>query len=86
MISTSNGTCFFFSIYDDENINLILCFSKRKLKIVKLTAEGYSSNIIADKLCISFHTVNTHRKKIIEKTHNTQTGGLIQFAISNSLI
>jgi DNA-binding CsgD family transcriptional regulator len=60
--------------------------SKRELEIVKLMAEGYSSKHIADKLFISFHTVNTHRQKMIEKTGTRNTGGLVQFASFNGLI
>jgi DNA-binding CsgD family transcriptional regulator len=60
--------------------------SKRELEIVKLMAEGCSSKHIADKLFISFHTVNTHRQKMIEKTNTKNTGGLIQFASFNGLI
>ncbi|MDB5264210.1 MAG: hypothetical protein JWQ14_3493 [Adhaeribacter sp.] len=60
--------------------------SKREKQIVKLVAEGYSSKVIADQLFISFHTVNTHRKNIIGKTHSKNTSGLVQYAISNRLI
>jgi DNA-binding CsgD family transcriptional regulator len=60
--------------------------SKREKQIVKLVAEGYSSKLIADQLFISFHTVNTHRKNIICKTHSKNTSGLVQYAISNRII
>ncbi|WP_026463234.1 response regulator transcription factor [Adhaeribacter aquaticus] len=60
--------------------------SKRELEIVKLIAAGYGSKYIADKLCISFHTVNTHRQKIIEKTQAKTAGGVVQFAINQGLI
>lgn len=60
--------------------------SKRELEIVKLISKGYSSKQIAQQLNISFHTVNTHRQKMIEKTHTKNTGGLIQFAAYNKLI
>jgi DNA-binding CsgD family transcriptional regulator len=60
--------------------------SKRELEILGLLAEGRSSKYIADKLFISFHTVNTHRQKMIEKTNTKNTGGLVQFAVFNGLI
>lgn len=60
--------------------------SKRELQIVKLIAAGYKSRDIAQKLFISFHTVNTHRQKMIEKTHSKNTGELIQFVMSRGLI
>lgn len=60
--------------------------SKRERQIIRLVAEGYSSKIIADQLFISFHTVNTHRRNIIEKTHTRNTSDLVQFAINNRII
>ena len=32
------------------------------MEIICLIAEGYSNNEIADQLCLSAHTVTTHRK------------------------
>ncbi|MFD2068890.1 helix-turn-helix transcriptional regulator [Pontibacter silvestris] len=40
-------------------------------------SEGHSSKLITDELCISFHTVNAHRQKIIENTKTRSTGGLV---------
>lgn len=60
--------------------------SKRELEILKLISEGQSSKYIADKLFISFHTVNTHRQKMIGKTNTKNTSGLVQFAVCNGLI
>jgi DNA-binding CsgD family transcriptional regulator/PAS domain-containing protein len=63
-----------------------LQLSTREQEIVKLVADGYSSKIIADRLFISPHTVNTHRRNILEKTHCRNTSGLVQFAINNRII
>ncbi len=60
--------------------------SRRELEILKLISNGYSSKLIADKLFISFHTVNTHRQNIIEKTHTGNTGKLIKYAVDQGLI
>jgi DNA-binding CsgD family transcriptional regulator/PAS domain-containing protein len=86
VVSTAHDTCSFFSIENNESINPQGCLSRRELEIVKLMAEGYSSKLIAEKLFISFHTVNTHRQKIIEKTNTRNTGALVQFAVSHDLI
>lgn len=75
---------FLFNCDNTPNAKTIL--SKRELEIVKLLSEGQSSKAIADKLFISFHTVNTHRKKMIDKTNSKNTGGLVQFASFNGLI
>ncbi|MFT2007886.1 LuxR C-terminal-related transcriptional regulator [Pontibacter sp. 13R65] len=86
IVSTLSKTCYFFTLQSDNAYRPLTCLSKRELEIVKLMAEGYSSKLIAEKLFISFHTVNTHRQKIMEKTHTHNTGGLVQFAVSNGLI
>ncbi|QCR21489.1 LuxR C-terminal-related transcriptional regulator [Pontibacter sp. SGAir0037] len=86
VVSAKDNSCVFFSPDKAAQQSAQQLLSKRELEIVKLVAEGYSSKIIAEKLFISFNTVNTHRQKIIEKTHTRNTGGLVQFAISNGLI
>ena len=86
IISTANDTCFFFTADDSGTYKRQMGLSKRELEIVKLISEGYSSKLIADKLFISFNTVNTHRQKIIEKTNSKNTGGVVQFAVSHGLI
>lgn len=68
--SAVDGSTHFFTTEDievnnDEQISL----SKRELEIVGLLAQGQSSKHIADQLSISFHTVNTHRQNMIEKTN-----------------
>ena len=45
--------------------------SKREAEIIHYIGLGMSSKEIADKLCISIHTVNTHRKNIMKK-YNVQ--------------
>ncbi|WP_187262306.1 LuxR C-terminal-related transcriptional regulator [Pontibacter beigongshangensis] len=86
IVSTVAKSCLFFSQTESDSFNPSTCLSKRELEIVKLMAEGFSSKLIADKLFISFHTVNTHRQKIMEKTKTRNTGGLVQFAVSHGLI
>ncbi|MDB5261756.1 MAG: hypothetical protein JWQ14_1037 [Adhaeribacter sp.] len=68
------------------NPNPAAILSKRELQIVKLIAAGYKSRDIAEKLFISFNTVNTHRQKIIEKTKTRNSGELIRFAMDLNLI
>lgn len=43
-------------------------FSKREIQIIKLIAEGFSSNEISEKLFIATMTVKKHRQNILAKT------------------
>ena len=84
--SANEKQYFLFNSDHSESKNSKSILSKRELEILKLISQGHSSKYIADKLFISFHTVNTHRQKMIEKTNTKNTGGLVQFAVCNGLI
>ena len=60
--------------------------SERELEIIKLIAEGYINKEIADKLFISNHTVNTHRKNIMQKLGINNTAGIVLFAVKEGLV
>lgn len=60
--------------------------TKREQEIVKLIVEGYSTENIADKLCISSNTVKTHRKNILAKTDANSTVSLAMEAISQGWV
>ncbi len=51
-----------------------------------LLARGCSSKEIADKLNISVHTVNTHRKNITRKTGIKSVAGLAVYALLHNLV
>ena len=53
---------------DDEMLMEGNIFSGREFEIIKLIESGLSSEEIADKLFLSVHTVNTHRRNILEKS------------------
>jgi DNA-binding NarL/FixJ family response regulator len=58
----------------------------RELEVLTLIAEGNSSKAIADRLCISVHTVDRHRANIMEKLEIRKTAALVKFAISHGLV
>jgi DNA-binding NarL/FixJ family response regulator len=55
----------------------------RETQVLTLLAEGLSYKMIADKLALSFHTVNTHAKNIYEKLHVASLGEAIAFYYKN---
>ena len=60
--------------------------SDRESEVLLLVAQGCSSKEIADKLNISIHTVNTHRKNITHKTGIKSVAGLAVYAMLHNLI
>ncbi len=60
--------------------------TRREVEILELSSEELSSKEIADKLCISIRTVETHRVHIMEKTNSKNFIGCIVFAIKNHYI
>ncbi|MGL1888547.1 MAG: response regulator transcription factor [Reichenbachiella sp.] len=60
--------------------------SKRENEILKLIADEFTAQQIAEKLFISQHTVNSHRKNLLSKLGVKNTAGLIKYALVNGLI
>jgi DNA-binding NarL/FixJ family response regulator len=65
-----------------EGINI----SDRETEIITLIAEGFSNKEIAEKLFLSPHTVNTHRKNIMNKIGVNNTAGMIIYALREQII
>lgn len=55
-------------------------FTRREAEILKLIKDGLSSKEIADRLCISEHTVRNHRSRLFEKTNAKSVVELLNFA------
>lgn len=65
-----------------ENYDL----TKRETAVLIEVAKGLTNKEIADKLCVSVHTVISHRKNIIHKTGIKSVAGLTVYAMLNNLI
>lgn len=63
-----------------------LGITDRELDVIRLISEGLSNKLIADKLDLSTHTVNTHRKNIMNKLGIPNTAGIVMFAVKNNLL
>lgn len=63
-----------------------LNISEREVEIIKLIAEGFINKEIADKLFLSTHTVNTHRKNIMSKLGVSNATGIVIFAVREKLV
>ena len=60
--------------------------SEREQEVLVQVAKGLSNKEIADALCLSTHTVITHRKNIAAKLNIHSTAGLTIYAIANGLV
>jgi DNA-binding NarL/FixJ family response regulator len=60
--------------------------SRREREIVSLIADGQTNKAIADRLCISVKTVETHRYKIMTKLNVHNAAALITVALERGLI
>ena len=57
----------------------------REIEIVQLLAKEYTNEKIANELNISFRTVETHRKNIMQKTKSHNLAGLLKFAYEQGI-
>ncbi|PKR80822.1 hypothetical protein CW751_08625 [Brumimicrobium salinarum] len=60
--------------------------SERELEIIKYIAEGNTNAQIADLLCLSPHTITTHRKNIMGKLGTKNTAGIVMYAVKSNIV
>jgi len=60
--------------------------TERELEIVKLLSKEYTNEKIATELHISYRTVETHRKNIMQKTKSHNLAGLLKHAYTKGFI
>jgi DNA-binding NarL/FixJ family response regulator len=91
---TCNGKQFYcghvidlLSENDNEKIGCDgISLSDRELEVIRLISEGQTNKEIADTLCLSTHTVNTHRKNIMAKLGIKNTAGIVIYAVKENII
>ena len=75
---------------DDLDIVELTCepvsLSARELEVIKLIAEGSTNGQVAEKLFLSTHTVNTHRKNIMNKLGVNNTAAIVMYAVKTQLV
>lgn len=63
-----------------------ISLTERELQIVQLLAKEYTNDKIAEHLHISYRTVETHRKNIMQKTKSHNLAGLLKYAYNKGLV
>ncbi|MDB5120306.1 MAG: hypothetical protein JWN56_1524 [Sphingobacteriales bacterium] len=76
-----NDSSYILKHYREFNL-----LSKREKEIICLISQGVSSYEISERLFISIHTVNNHRKNIMHKLDIVSISQLIRFAVSFGLV
>lgn len=71
-----------FDSFNCEPVKL----SEREQEIITLIAEGHTNTTIAEKLFLSPHTVNTHRKNIMQKLGVKNTASIVMYAVKSNLV
>lgn len=66
-----------------DTINIL---TPRETEILQLVAEGMTNQEIADLICISPATVDTHRKNIMSKLDIHSVAGLVKHAIRHKIV
>jgi DNA-binding NarL/FixJ family response regulator len=68
-----------------QHLHLLKLLTPREREIILFLSKGHTCKEIAEKLCLSYHTIDTHRKNIARKLNITNKASLVQFAIENGL-
>ena len=74
------------SRHEKENSENIFILTKREKEIIELLAKEYTNEKIAEELNISYRTVETHRKNIMQKTNSHNLAGLLKYFYSTDLL
>ncbi|WP_448790250.1 LuxR C-terminal-related transcriptional regulator [Bacteroides graminisolvens] len=84
ILNCKTGEC--RSLYDlMPNINRS-ALSLREVEVLQLIKDGLLSKEISDKLCISVHTVNTHRQNILLKLNANNSMEAVKYASELGLL
>lgn len=70
----------------EEKSSVLDTLTDREKEVIAYVAQGLSNKEIADRMCLSFHTVTTYRKNISSKLNIHSTAGITIFAIMHRLI
>lgn len=64
----------------------VISLTDREMEIVQLLAKEYTNEKIAHELNISYRTVESHRKNIMQKTKSHNLAGLLKYAYGRGLL
>jgi len=90
LIDKINNKNEYYHIAISEEANLVNValphITKREQQLLQLMLRGFTSPEIADKLCISYHTVENHKRNLRKKTATKTSVELTHFVMNNNLL
>src|SRR6266542_1873570 len=69
-----------------KEIDSYQTLSEREREVLKLTAEGYTAQEIADRLVLSPKTVDTYRQRVMDKLNLHHRAELVKYALRKGLL
>lgn len=89
IIDNSNADCQFYLI-SKNSTQLIETslpkISKREQQVIRLMANGLTSQKIAEKLNLAFYTIENHKRNLRGKTNTKSAAELMNFVLVNNLL
>ena len=70
----------------EKKSNEVITLTERELEVMHLLAREYTNDKIATALHISYRTVETHRKNIMQKSKAHNLAGLLKYAYGKGLV
>jgi DNA-binding NarL/FixJ family response regulator len=70
----------------ETSVKLLATLSERELEVLRLLVEGFSSKEIAEELCLSPQTIDSHRKSLLRKLEAKNVAGLVRIAFREGLV
>lgn len=71
---------------DDDALQAVDVLTEREREVLKWVAMGLATKEIAEKMCLSVHTVNTYRKNISQKLNIHSVAGMAFYAVLHHII
>lgn len=69
----------------DAELSAESVLTQREREVLRLVAEGMTSRQIADSLCVSPKTVETHRTRLMKKLELSSLADLVKYAVREGL-
>ncbi|MDH3243340.1 MAG: helix-turn-helix transcriptional regulator, partial [Saprospiraceae bacterium] len=60
--------------------------SEREVEVLRLISQGLTNQEIAEKLFLSFHTADSHRRNLVEKLGAKNTADLVRIGLERGYI